>query len=632
MGNILNGVDVYDLLGFIRKNIPTVTGNNSVYREHYERAVDKYASGEDMTELPLFLGLKRYPASVEEFLFKPGLLGRPKDEIYPEVLSELSKINNPNGNRLVNPYTEAVLTGGIGSAKTTTALYTLAYQLYVLSCFTNPHQTFGMDSTSEILLIFQSITGGLAQTVDYSRFREICAQSAYFRTVFPFDHRIKKFLKFPNRIEVRSIGTDTGSIGQNVIGGVIDELNFMAITENSRKSLDRGTYNQALTIYNGLARRRKTRFLTSGGMPGILCLVSSKRYPGEFTDTKLEEARTDPTIYVYDKRVWEVKPEGTFVKGRFKVFVGDLARKAHIVAPDEVFSAEDLPLLMDVPLEFLGDFEDDIVGSLRDIAGVGTLSRYPFMLNVSKVSAGFGRHDGVFSDEETDFIDPKLKLVMANLQNPDYPRWAHIDLGVTGDSCGLAIGHVPGFVNVAKDSGNTGSEMFETLPIIRFDGLLRIRPPKGDEILFFKVRNILYTLREAGMNLKWVSFDSFQSVDSIQILRQKGFSSGRLSVDVSPGPYELTKAAFYSGRIEAPLHKHCLKEFLSLEKDNKTGRVDHPVNGSKDVSDAVAGVVSGLTNRREIWGMFGIPLQTIMNRKDFVKGVEDGNQDQDQVA
>ena len=34
----------------------------------------------------------------------------------------------------------------------------------------------------------------------------------------------------------------------------------------------------------------------------------------------------------------------------------------------------------------------------------------------------------------------------------------------------------------------------------------------------------IYKLREQGMNLKWISFDSYQSVDSRQILRQRGFT------------------------------------------------------------------------------------------------------------
>lgn len=621
---LLEGLSVPDMLQFIRDQIPKVAGRNHEYRDHFNRAIDEFDTGVNMVELPLFLALKRYPVGLEEFMLGPEFLNRPKAQMFPAVMEELTKINNPGGYRISNPYTEVVLTGGIGSAKTTTALYTTAYQLYVLSCFSDPHGTFGMDTTSEILVIFQSISGGLADAVDYTRFREICEQSTYFRTVFPFDKNIKKALKFPGRIEVKPISTDTGSIGQNVIGGIIDELNFMAMIQGSKRSIDRGTYNQALTIYNGIARRRKTRFMDSGQMPGVLCLVSSKRYPGEFTDKKIAEARSDPTIYIYDKRVWDIKPEGTFNTGWFKVFAGDLTRKAHILLEDEEVPEDDAPLVVEVPREFRTDFEDDIIGSLRDIAGVGTLARYPFILNVAKVNACFGVVENVFSLEETDFISTIVKLRIGTLTDKHLPRWAHIDLGVTNDSCGLAIGHIPGFKSMEKMSG--GNKVKEVLPIIRMDGVLRIRPPKGDEILFYKVRNILYMLREAGLNIKWVSYDSFQSVDSIQLLKQQGFVAGRQSIDVSVNPYVLTKAAFYDGRIELPRHALCQREFLSLELDAKTGRVDHPPEGSKDVSDAVAGVTSGLTMRRELWAMFGVKPNTLYSPVKPKSGEQNGSE------
>ena len=48
-----------------------------------------------------------------------------------------------------------------------------------------------------------------------------------------------------------------------------------------------------------------------------------------------------------------------------------------------------------------------------------------------------------------------------------------------------------------------------------------------------------------------------------------------------------------------------------LEKDVKTGRVDHPPGASKDLSDALAGITFGLTMRRELWGLYRIPVLMI---------------------
>ena len=81
-----------------------------------------------------------------------------------------------------------MLTGAIGVAKTTIAIYTQAYQVYVLSCLANPHVLFDLDPSSEILIVFQSISKNLAQDVDYKRFRDMIVSSPYFNSVYPFDN------------------------------------------------------------------------------------------------------------------------------------------------------------------------------------------------------------------------------------------------------------------------------------------------------------------------------------------------------------------------------------------------------------------------------------------------------------
>lgn len=525
--------------------------------------------------------------------------------IYPIVMDEIEEMNS-------GKYIEIVLTGGIGSAKTTAALYTQAYQQYLLSCLYNPHAAFGLDPSSEILTVFQSITARVSAG-SFRRFWDMITQAKYFKRYFPWDPDLKTKLVFPNRIEVTPVsGQETAAIGQNVIGGMIDELNYMTVVEKSRKSVDQGDYDQAVALYNSIARRRESRFTKVGRqLPGLLCLVSSKRYPGQFTDKKEEErneqvAKTGKsTIYIYDKRVWDVKPEGSFPAEKFFVFAGDLARRPRILLDNEVVADEDRHLVVAIPINFRHDFEQDIINALREIAGVSTLARHPFFVNVESVDKAFGRHASIFSREAVDFVDSKLAIRPGNFFKPELPRWAHIDLAISGDSAGLSIGTVSGFVGFDSGAGQATNEM---MPIIHIDGCLEIRPPRNGEILFHKIRGVLTALRKAGMNVRWVSYDSFQSRDSLQILKQQGFVAGLLSVDVTPIPYDFLKSAIYTGRLAMPNHAKCRLELLSLEKDTKKGTIDHPANGSKDVSDSLAGVVYGITNRREIWGMYKVPL------------------------
>lgn len=538
---------------------------------------------------------KHEPVSPYEFIKNPAFMGNP-DAMWPEVLQCFCELNS-------GKYIESVLTGAIGAGKTHLALYTQAYQLYLLSCLRQPHKEFDLDDSSEILIVFQSKTKELAKGVDYQRFRSMISKSPYFSKHFPFDEGYLSEMRFPNRIIVKPIsGSDTGAIGQNVIGGLIDEINFMAVTEKSKLSHDGSTYDQAIKNYNSIARRRESRFMKKGDLPGMLCLVSSRNYPGQFTDKKEAEAKTNPRIYVYDKRRWDVTPD-QFGEERFQVFIGDQTRKPFIVRPGMTVATKDEHLVMDIPVEYIKQFENDLLNALRDIAGVATMSLHPFMLDTDKVTACFGKVQSITSRDDADFVETKLQIFPKRITDPTFPRLVHIDLAYAKDSAGVSCGYVPGFKKM-----NRGDHI-ETLPVIRFDMVLEVQVPRGGEIEFENIRKLLYTLRDkVGLPIKWVTFDGFQSRDSMQMLTQKGFVVDYTSMDKDTMAYDFTKQAFYDGRIEAPEHSKAQREMITLEIDTKKRVIDHPPHGSKDVADSMAGVVSGLTLLRETWLAHNVPL------------------------
>jgi hypothetical protein len=559
----------------------------------------------DRKEFMHLVSWKRRPVDPETFLCDPFYLNK-RSEVYPPVLREFIEMNN-------GTYDEAVLTGGIGSAKTTIALYTQAYQLYLLSCMNNPQQMFGLDSSSELKIIFQSLRKSTATTVDFNRFYNLLNNSPYFTTVFPFDTELTSIMRFPNRIEVEPVsGSETASIGQNVIGGIIDEINFMAVVENSKQSVDGGTYNQAVELYNSIARRRKSRFMGVGRiLPGMVCVVSSKRIPGEFTDVKMEEARTNPRIFVYDKRVWDVKPD-SFCGDTFPLFVGDSIRRPKVLSVEEEAGMrdEDRHLLDWIPVEFAREFSEDITKALRDIAGHSTLATSPFLPHSEKVVANFGRARSAVRDPVTDFQTLPCVVMPGRIVQNDFPRYCHIDLALTGDSAGIVITHVPEFIMVGE----------EIAPKVVVDLVLEVRPPPNGEIQFNKIRSLLYKLRDLGMPIKWVSFDSFQSRDSVQILRQKGFSCGNLSIDLTMGPYLALKRALYDGRVHLPEHAKLQKELVALEVNMHKRKVDHNAHNSKDIADALAGAVYGISIQREVWGAHGITPSSEYVHKSKLSG------------
>lgn len=549
---------------------------------------------------------KYQPVDIVTFVEDPYFLNA-KGILYPEVIRCLEEMNN-------GTYVEAVLTGAIGTGKTTIAIFSTAYQLYLLSCYKNPHSMFGLDPSSEIVFIFQSLNAKLAKAVDYERFKAMLEKSPYFHTMFPFNTEIASELKFPNRIIVKPVsGQETAAIGQNVIGGIIDEINFMAVIENSKASMDGGTFDQAIALYNSISRRRKSRFMSAGKLPGLLCLVSSKRYPGQFTDRKEAEAQREieltgkTGIYVYDKKSWEIKPKDAFSGEWFNVYAGSESKKPRILAPGEGVDVGEEHLMITIPEEYRLEFEADIMNALRDIAGVSTLAKHPFIVNTDSIHAASRKGGIIFGRDVVDFEETRLKIMPRQFYKPDLPRFVHIDLALSGDSAGICIGTVTGFKEeINAITGTTGM-----MPNIYIDGVLEVKPPKNDEIKFYKIREALYVLKKMGLNIRWITFDQFQSVDSMQLLKQAGFQVGRQSMDITCAPYDFTKNALYDGRLNMPEHAKLKRELASLEKDTKKNKIDHPPHSSKDLSDALAGVVYGLTMRRELWNLYNVPLMQL---------------------
>lgn len=138
------------------------------------------------------------------------------------------------------------------------------------------------------------------------------------------------------------------------------------------------------------------------------------------------------------------------------------------------------------------------------------------------------------------------------------------------------------------------------------DFALEVKPPKNGEIMFSKIRTLIYLLRDMGVNIYGITMDSFQSVDNIQILKQKGFRASLLSIDKTTASYEILKSTIYDERIKIPENSKLLQELASLQIDHKKGKIDHKPKGSKDISDALAGVVRCLSTLRIFWFIHGV--------------------------
>jgi len=545
---------------------------------------------------------KEIPVDAATFMDDPFFLGtiaRPWPKVREAVIEACS-----------GKYVEAVWTGSIGTGKTTGAIFTIIYHLYRLLLLRDPHKEFGMDPSSEISFIMQSITGGTAFTVDYMRLRRTLEGSPWFQENAKHDGERKSSIRFHDSVIVVEPlpGTETAAIGENVIGGIIDEVNHMKVIKGSSRLSDaNATWDQMLENYRAIARRRESRFMKDGKVLGMLCLVGSANYAGQFTDRKKEERDRQlerdgkSSIFIYDKRPWEVQPDGRFSAARFRVFCGDGTQRPRVLKENEVAAVSEEPFMLDVPTDYRDQFDSDLPGAIKDIAGIALHGFSNFIPNYQKITDAFGPRKNIFNPDWCNFHEQGVIIPAHGIRNPKAKRYIHLDLSLQVDYAGFAMGHCSGFTVVDRGGG-----MKDTLPIIEIDGLLTIKPTGGQQIPIHKLKKLVFALIQMGYPVEWVSLDGFQSADFIQTMRRSGLRSGIVSLDRTPAPYMNLKSAVLDGRIFGPANEVITKELKDIVWVAVNTKVDHPPDGSKDLADAVAGVTHGLSSKTQTWVDHGV--------------------------
>jgi hypothetical protein len=96
----------------------------------------------------------------------------------------------------------------------------------------------------------------------------------------------------------------------------------------------------------------------------------------------------------------------------------------------------------------------------------------------------------------TNQIDPDFKPGIMT----DQVCHVHIDLGLSRDACGVAMGHVATETIIAG----------EKKPVITIDFMLELKVPEGQQVDFSQVRQLIYNMRDRGFPVKFASFDGYQ--------------------------------------------------------------------------------------------------------------------------
>jgi len=561
------------------------------------------------------------PVSCTRWLRDPEYFGHVGNNVWPMVRSDFLRIMEANPRPL-----RVVLSGSIGWGKTFLSALCMNRILYELGCLRDPQGYYGLSPASHISFMNLSVSATHARRVFFATLRDMMDGSPWFRKYFPRSQDLKLALYWPQRFIsfVPGSSSELAPLGENLFGGVIEEANFFPVVVGSKKIRNPAEreWDQAKKLHDAVWRRMKSRFQKKGRIPGMLILNSSAKYPDDFLDKIIAE--NDPYTMVISHSTWETKPASRFSGKTFYVFVGDAWSKPHQIRDDkelEVYKKKGK--VVAVPIEYKSDFDRDLEGAIRDVVGLNVRSLHRFFTNDDAIKACVDSRipvpfstmysGGIVSTELNlalrfrDLVDPRIpqdKPPRPAL-NPEARRFCHIDLGLSEDACGICVGHIAELKEVKRrrETDEKVEEIDEVAPVIVADLILRILPPLEGEIQIEDVRQLLYDLRRlCGFTFARITYDQYQSKDSMQILKRRFGDEivGYLSVDRTDDQYNVLKEAIYEGRFKCYHYDPLFRELQQLVRDPKSGKVDHPPNGSKDVADGVAGMVWNATTY-EVW-------------------------------
>lgn len=538
------------------------------------------------------------PVSIDQFISDPHYLGDVYDKgslIYPYWRSFMHTAFHDNPNKAF----EIGLTGAIGTGKSTVAAVMMTYMIYKTLCLKDPRSFYKLTGNSPIVFIVMNLTLDLAYTGLYSLIVENIKQSPWFCERVTIRGKYDFTIEFGKGISLMAGSNVQHSIGKNVLGAVLDEVNF--------SKAPKGSKNSVMDLYRNIRRRMESRFMKQGIMPGFLIMVSSKNSELDFLEQYLNSVRHSNKILIVDEPVYKIKPPETYLGPTFKVAVGDKTKDSFIIKDDNDESrATDYNYrVIEVPVEYRPAFEGDINESLREIAGItvfnsNKLIPYPkrILQCVDETRRSPFFQETIFLDLNTDdeVIDYLDGIKSLRSIDPTRPRFIHVDIGLKGDCLGLTAVHVSKKTLVSRVN-EEGTTIDVQENVYYQDLSLRVSANQGSEIPLYKIREFIIWMRKNLWKIAKVTYDGFQSADSIQLLRTAGFDTGLLSVDRSDVPYLTLRSAILDNRVQLYRHDTLLRELEELEYDRTHRKVDHPIisidnrPGSKDVADSLCGAV-----------------------------------------
>ena len=504
------------------------------------------------------------PVDIETFLYHPEYLGLNITLSKPqlEFVDNMSRIFD------TPMFTEGVLQCGQGSGKDTCSVFINLRIVYLLWCLNSPQDFFKMAKNSFIDLINVAPTSDIARNIYFATLTNIVKDSPLFRNKIDAN-MTSSVINFPKNIRLISGNSENESWqGYTPILIILDEID----------------------AFKSEMELQRSKSLRSEGAEGVYATAKSlvqSRFPGVGKIVSLSWPRF----------------KGSFIQRRFAA--GKLEEKTYVACREDGDPYATWDFNPSKNKEDFADFyiTDPVLAQARFECNP-PYARDAFIKDPVPVLRAFDAD----IDEADIITHAAMRPIRSefNLQS-GVKYYIHVDLGQTHSNAALGIAH--------KDK-----------EMVVID-LLKVWEPEPDHDIELKdIQDFIVKLRDRGYKLMEVTYDKFQSLDSIQQLQNMNINAKYKSVTRTAEAYDTFKDLIYQEKIDGYFDGALIDEVLGLERV-LGNRIEARPGFKKDRADAIVGAVHGailgegttriMKNLGNIQDVFG---NSSPNRSDRLSG------------
>lgn len=525
------------------------------------------------------------PVSIEEFVQSKDFLGlkglsdyqyslvKAMSQIYKYETLEALYGQKKAEEIYAQTCNEVIMQLGKGSGKDFTSTIAVAYIVHLLLCLKDPAAYFDKPEGDNIDIINIAVNADQAQRVFFDNFKNRIKKCNWFKGKYD---ETQVAMKFDKNINVYSGHSEREAFeGYNTIVVILDEISGFAMATQEELEQGKPPPKTSQALYDMYSNSVTSRFPSIGKLVSL----SFPRFKNDFIQQLYNDSIADKEVVMrthkfkidpdlpdgFEGNEFEIEwEEDHIIRYKYpKTFA--LRRPSWEVNPNTN---------IDDPA-FVKAFQKNKGDALGRFACMPSNLTDGFFKNKAAIEQTFILQNGV--DDNGIFLD-KFK------PERDTEYYLHVDLAQKHDHCAVAMGHVEKWIEVEIGA----VDYKEIHPVVLIDAVRYWTPTSEKSVDFADVRNYIISLRRRGFDIKLVTFDRWNSHDTMNILeREHGINTDTLSV--AKKHYDDFLSTMYDGRLLGPKIDLLIEELGELREVK--GKVDHPRKGSKDLSDAVCGAI-----------------------------------------